>query len=183
MSLWITQQGLPILSADDPTQATNGAFTRSSLVLGALSDGLLATGDAMDEAHAGFVSGLQSGATLLRVVGVAAIPATGGASLLLTAGSTAAAPFLNEGAEAIAGSPDGPPISSGEFETAITEDLRETLAVLLAQQRDLPAPEPGEYRDLLIDELGLDPVRNLDLDSSDEAGDHSPDEHWSSRQP
>jgi hypothetical protein len=178
MSLWITQQSLPVLDAENPDQAARMAYVEPSLMLGAIEDGFTATGDAAEESHAGFVSGLQSAGTVLRVVGVAAIPATGGASLVLTGVSTAAAPFLNAGAESLAGEPGGPAVSAGSFETGITQELRRTLAHLYAEQNGLPEPQPGEYDYFLIQNLELDPVQFLDWGATDAATDLNPDEHW-----
>ena len=180
MGVWANQESVPLLEGDPAIGDVQNGYREVALILGAIEDGFTATGDSLEEAHKGFVKGLQLGGTLVRSVGVAAIPATGGASLLLTGASTLAGPLLDAGISAAAGDADAPPLSGGQVETAITQDLRHTLAEAIAIRDGLPTPEPGEYAELLSDTFTAgDPVEYLDDKASDEANDYGEGDHWS----
>src|SRR3546814_11156022 len=108
MSVYSTQASIPLLEGDPDLGDMQNAYREVALVLGAIEDGFTATGDDLESAHAGFVKGLQTGGAVVRVVGVAAIPATGGTSLLLNGASTLASPLPHPGIEALAGDPASP---------------------------------------------------------------------------
>jgi hypothetical protein len=71
-------------------------------------------------------------------------------------------------------------MSVGGFETFVTEQAREDLAVAIAEQRGQPQPVPGEFQTSLIEELGFDPVRWVDLHSTRWSEDTSEDAPWPS---
>jgi hypothetical protein len=71
-------------------------------------------------------------------------------------------------------------MSVGGFETFVTEQAREDLAMTIAEQRGQPQPVPGQFQTSLIDELGFDPVRWVDLRSTHWSDDTSDDAPWPS---
>jgi hypothetical protein len=57
-------------------------------------------------------------------------------------------------------------LSPGDVETIITQGATEALARQIAEQGELPTPEPGEFAYLVIDEFGDDPIGEIDLRST-----------------
>lgn len=147
--------------------------------LAAMEDGFEQTGDAMEASHAGFVNGLKGGGALVTGLGLAAIPATGGASLLVTAAGALSGPLLDTGIDTAAGDADEAPLSPGELQRAVARPLRESLARLIAERDGIPLPPPEDRGDLLSGTSPHgDPVNFLDVNSTVSGVQYEEDEHW-----
>ncbi|MGH9188109.1 MAG: hypothetical protein ACRD0U_20245, partial [Acidimicrobiales bacterium] len=181
VTLWTSQQAQPFLA--DATLIDGGtaeAFRPVALVMGAIEDGFNATDDAKQDALNGFAAGVKNAGGIISAVGLAAIPATGGAGLLVAAAGGVAGPLLEMGEGAILAQAEGAAIDGNDFENIVLEQLREEMALAIAVERGLPTPQPGDY-DVIIDQYfpgPIDPLSLIDLQATDEQDDYDDDDHW-----
>ncbi|MGH9185149.1 MAG: hypothetical protein ACRD0U_04930, partial [Acidimicrobiales bacterium] len=182
ITVWASQEAQPFVGDTHLQQGEiNQAFRPVALVMGTIEDGFNATDDAMQHAYDGFAAGVVNGGGIVSAVGLAAIPATGGASLLVAGAGAVAGPLLEMGGDLITSQAEGAAIDGDNFETIVLQQLREELAIAVASDQGLPTPHPGEYAstlDAAYPETG-DPFDYVDLRATDEQHDYDDDDHWS----
>ncbi|HEY3141440.1 MAG TPA: hypothetical protein VGJ86_09930 [Acidimicrobiales bacterium] len=187
LTAWAAHQAQPFLS--DPGLTGGGvhdAFKPVGLVMGTVLDGFDATDDAKVHAYDGLATGVGMGgdyAKTLFFASLPAAPATGGASLLVSASTVGAGQLLDLGGDWIRSQGGHAAYDGNDIHRLVVGTLEEQMALAVADERGWPAPEPGAYSNTLSQAFPAvgDPLDYL-LTQDDVLTDYYDNaDHWGSR--
>jgi hypothetical protein len=185
ITAWTEFRGAVFLGDHRPPGDLTETMRPVSLVMGAVEDGFDgAAADATAAREAFAIGARHAGAFAANfAIGFVASggnPVAGGvwAGVAGTAGSV-----LLQGTDIMAHSGPPPDVTGGRLEVTVLGQLRQDMATTVAQQHDLPPPQPGQYSSTLGQYRPdlRDALDDLDRDATDEKNDYGDEDDWSTR--